>query len=179
MILNLDYYFTYKYTLRYILIQKLNIKKNIYTIPNINKIIMFFFFKKYENLDSVELYNCFYFFKYFFGKKVFFTKTYLFYSLGKNYYNFNIQIILNKSKENYLITIYLKNNIINSLDKLLIKKGLINNTLYFINLKDNKIFSEMKTNLGLFNLKNLLNINIYLLGCNKLYNKIFIINLKI
>ena len=106
---------------------------------------------------------------------MFFTKTYSFYSLGKYYYNFNIQLVLNKYHDIYLILIYLKNNIIFYIDNILIKKGYICNTLYYLKLKDIKIFSEIKTNLGLFYLKNSININIYLLGCDNLnYNKVFI-----
>jgi hypothetical protein len=79
----LDYYFTYKNTLRFLLISKLGNIKNTNNIPNIKKIIYYFYFKKLENLDDVELYNCFYLFKFFLGKKAFFTKTISFYSLGK------------------------------------------------------------------------------------------------
>ena len=92
MSLNLDYYFTYKNCLRYLLSQKLNINKNFNNIPHIEKLSFYFFFKKLENLNDIELYNSFYLFKYFFGRKVFFTKTFSFYSLGKYYYNFNIQL---------------------------------------------------------------------------------------
>lgn len=175
MVLTVDYYFNYKNTIRFLLIQKLSTIKNTYNIPKIQKIIYFFFFNKIEDLNDVELYNSFYLFKFFFGRKVFFTKTYSFYSLGKYYYNFNIQLILNKSFDIYLILYYLKNNIILNIDNTLIKKGFISNKLYFTKLKDIKIFSEIKTNLGLFYLKNSININIYLLGCEKIhYNKIFI-----
>lgn len=161
MILTIDYYFSYKNTLRFLLIQKLN-SKNTYNIPKIKKIIYYFFFFKIEDLDDVELYNSFYLFKFFFGRKVYFTKTYSFYSLGKYYYNFNIQLIINKNYDLYLLLYYLKNNIIINIDHSLIKKGFINNKLYFLKLKDIKVFSEMKTNLGLFYLKNSININIYL-----------------
>lgn len=88
MIINFDYYFTYKNNLRFLLIQKLNKINNSYNLPKLHKLIFYFFFKKLEDLNNVELYNSFYLFKYFFGRKVFFTKTFSFYSLGKYYYNF-------------------------------------------------------------------------------------------
>jgi hypothetical protein len=95
----------------------------------------------------------------------------------------NIQIILNKNYDIYLLLYYFKNNIIISIDKILIKKGYIynnNNTIYYIKINDMKIFSEIKTNLGLFHINTSININIYLLGCDYLIkNKEFIKILKI
>lgn len=180
MLLNLDYLFTYKFCLRYLITQKLNINKNIYLIPNIQKIIFYFFFNKLENLNDIELYNSFYLFKFFFGRKVFFTKTFSFYSLGKYYYNFNIQLIIYKNLDIYFQLIYLKNNILINIDKNLLIKNLMKKNVININIKNIKVFSETKTNLGLFNLKNSININIYLLGCSKGSNKdIFIKLLKI
>jgi hypothetical protein len=81
--IKLDYYFNYKNTYRFLLISKLGNIKNTYNIPKIKKVTFFFYFNKIEDLDDLQLYNSFYFFKFFLGKKAFFTKTYSIYSLGK------------------------------------------------------------------------------------------------
>lgn len=180
MFLYLDYLFTYKNCLRHLIIQKLNINKNIFNIPNIHKLSSYFFFNKLENLNDIELYNSFYLFKFFMGRKVYFTKTFSFYSLGKYYYNFNIQLILNKHVDIYDFIKFFKNNIFIKIEKnLIIKNSSIRDTIN-INIKNIKVFSEIKTNLGLFNLNNSINIHLYLQGCNKIKNKnIFIKLLKI
>jgi len=87
MIINMkaevDLFFTYKYTIRYLLSHKLINNFNTYTIPNISKIIIYFSLKKFEDLDSVEIYNYFYLFRQFFGRKAFLSKTKSQFSLGK------------------------------------------------------------------------------------------------
>lgn len=73
------------------------------------------------------------------------------------------------------------NNIYKLIDNSFIKKGFLSkklNIFYFI-IKDMNIFSEIKTNLGLFNLKKFLNINIYYLGLDFNSSKIHLNNIKI
>lgn len=166
MILSLDLLFTYKYTLRFLLINKLGCIYNTYNLPKINKIIFYFIFKKLEDLDDVQIYNSFYLFKFFFGRNAFFSKNKTYFYLGKWYYNFNVQLIVNNYKEIYFLFYYFINNILVNIEKIFIKKGFYSkhlNIFYFI-IKDINIFSEIKTNLGLFNLKTALNFNIYILG---------------
>ena len=60
----------------------------------------------------------------------------------------------------------------------------INNNNYIIIIKDLNIFSELKTNLGLFNIKNFCNINFFFTGMNlnlftKNYNYLLVSNLKL
>jgi len=176
--LNQDLFFTYKYTLRFILINKYGTLLNTYNIPKINKLLFFFSFKKLEDLDDIELYNCFYLFKFFFGRNAFFSKTKSSYFLGKWYYNMNVQLILNKNFDIHYILYYYLNNIIYNIDKTFFKKGFFgkNMNIFFFLVKDVNVFSELKTNLGLFNLQQPLNLNIYLTGCdnNKNLNKLFI-----
>jgi hypothetical protein len=78
----MDLYFVYKYNLRNILINKIGYYNNSYQIPNINKLILFFSLKKLDDLDDVQIYNYFYLFKFFFGKKAYFTKIKKFFYLG-------------------------------------------------------------------------------------------------
>jgi hypothetical protein len=83
MKLQLDYHFTYKHTTRLLLLHKLNYKNNTYNLPIINKLIFFFALRKLEDLDSAEIYNYLYLFKYFFGKNAFLTKNKSYFVLGK------------------------------------------------------------------------------------------------
>ena len=97
--MKIDLYFTYKYNLRFILLNKLGQLKNTYNVPLIKKIILFVSFKKLENIDEVEIFNCFYLFKFFFGRQAFFSKTKSHFKLGKWYHNFNVQLIIINKKE--------------------------------------------------------------------------------
>ena len=139
------------------------------------------FLYKIEDLDSIEIYNYLYLFKQFFGRKAFLSKIKTQFKLGKWYYNFNINLILNKSKDIYTLLFFFSNNILINIDKSLIKKGFLSkklNIFYFI-IQDINIFSEIKTNLGLFNLKKFLNINIFFVGLDYQGSKIYLNNIKI
>jgi hypothetical protein len=78
MILTIDYYFNYKNTIRFLLIQKLSKIQNTYNIPKIQKIIYYFFFNKIEDLNDVELYNSFYYLNFFLEEKFFLQRHILF-----------------------------------------------------------------------------------------------------
>jgi hypothetical protein len=79
----IDFLFTYKYTLRFLFINKLGNIKNTLNIPKIKKLIYFFSLKNLEDIDSVQIYNNFYLFKFFLGRNAFFSKTKSFFLLGK------------------------------------------------------------------------------------------------
>lgn len=83
MILNIDFLFTYKYTIRFLLINKLGYIKNTYSVPKIKKLIFYFSLKKLIDLDDVQIYNNFYLIKFFLGKKAFISKNKNYFLLGK------------------------------------------------------------------------------------------------
>lgn len=177
----LDLFFTYKYSLRFLSINKFGFFFNTYNIPFINRIFLCFFLKRLEDIDEVQIYNNFYLFKFFFGTKAFYSKTKKFFSLGVWYYNFNVQLILNNQKDIYFLLYFFFNNIIVNVEKNLCSFGLLNkklNIFYFI-LRDINIYSELKTNMGLFNIKVPLNVNLYLSGCDYNSSKLFLNILKI
>lgn len=177
--LNIDLFFTYKYNLRFLLINKLGYLNNTYNIPSIKKLILYVPLKRLEDIDEVQIYNNFYLFKFFLGRKAYFTKTKKFFSLGKWYYNFNINIIINNNKDIYLLLYYIFNNVFFNVEKNLLNLGFVNkflNIFFFVN-KDINIYSDLKTNLGLFNIKAPLNINLYLLGVDNISKVIYIKNL--
>lgn len=82
MPINVDYYFFYKYLIRFINIHKLNIFTNTYSVIFLKKIIMHFFVINLEDLDNIQSYNYIYFFKFFFGRKAYLTKLKSRFSLG-------------------------------------------------------------------------------------------------
>jgi len=75
-------------------------------------------------------------------------------------------LIINLNKDIYSLLFFFFNNILLKIDKTLYKNGYYSKNLniYYYIIKDMNLFSEIKTNLGLFNLKSNLNINIFLLG---------------
>lgn len=175
-----DSFFTYRYSLRFLLIHKLGYLNNTFNVPNMQKIFFFFNINKLEDIDEVQLYNNFYLFKFFLGKNAFFSKTKKYFSLGTWYYSFYVQLIIKSNKDIYLSLYLLFNNIFINIEKNMLKFGLLNKNLnlFFILAKDLNIYSELKTNLGLFNIKRPLNIRLFFSGCDYKASKILLNNLK-
>lgn len=175
----IDNFFNYKYVVRFILLNKILIK-NTYHMPGFKKLKYFFNLAKLDDINDVQLYNYFYLIKFFFGRNSFFSKVKKFYLLGSWYYSFNVQLLV--SNNYYIINILhlLYNNIIFNLDKSLLyfgfKDGKIN--IFSILIKDQNIYSELKTNLGLFHIKEPFRVNLYFLGNLKRHNLLLIKNLK-
>ena len=178
-----DLHFNYKYNLRYILINKLGNLDSSFKIPYIKKLIFLINIKNIENIDERQIYNYFYLFKFFLGRKSYISKNKKIYHLGKWYYSFNIQIIIN-NKDMFLLFYYIYNNILYEIDKSLIKLEFINkkkieniyNIFYIVN-EDNSIYNEYKTNFGLFYLKSPIKIYFYLMGVDEISKNVFIENL--
>lgn len=160
-----DLNFTYYNIIRFMLIHKSNNIINTLLIPKINKNIYFFCLNYLDNLDDVCIYNYFYLFRFFFGKKAFFTKERVLFSLRKYYYTFEIRIIFDKKDIFYPIAIYL-----NEFQNLLLDEFVANFSYsplsysFVIRLFDLTLFMEKKTNLGLFHLRHCLNLKFFLVG---------------
>ncbi len=176
-----DLNFTFKFSIKYLLVYKLGNFKNTFEIPNFKKMWLFFNLKKLEDMDDIQLYNNFYLIKFFFGKTAFFSKTKKIFLLGTWYYNTTAQIIINNINCIHSILFTIFNNIIVNIEKNLIKLSLQNKkkiNFFFILINDFNIYSELKTNMALFNIKKPLNIKIYFNGCNYKNNYFFIKTLK-
>jgi hypothetical protein len=78
-----DLQFTYKYNIRHVLINKLGYIKNEINIPFIKKLIFLINIRNIENVDERQIYNYFYLFKFFLGRKTYITKNKKVYHLGK------------------------------------------------------------------------------------------------
>jgi len=76
-----DSYFSYKYITRYKLINKLGLT-NIFDIPKILKLMLFFNLTKIEDINDTQFFNYFYLIKFFLGKNAYFSKTNKYYLLG-------------------------------------------------------------------------------------------------
>lgn len=180
--LNLDYFFTYKYSLRFLIILKLSnfYNKNTYNLPFLSKLSFFFSLSKSEDKDNISFYNYFYLFKFFFGKNAFLSKYRSFYNLGTWYYNFKIYIFFNK-REVYPVLFYFINDFLYFINKIHYKLGVYSKKLniFYIVLKDLTIFSERKTNMGLFYLEDNLNLHLYFSGGDISSSKIIIKNTKL
>lgn len=81
--LRVDLNFSYKFNLRFLLINKLNIISNTYCVPSVTQLVLFFPITRIEDVDHVQSYNYAYLFKFFFGKKAFLTRQRSFFNLGK------------------------------------------------------------------------------------------------
>lgn len=77
-----DYFFFYKYLVRFISIYKFNIIKNTYQLMAIKKLILYFAILNIEDIDDVQGYNYLYLFKFFFGSGAYLTKLYSTFNLG-------------------------------------------------------------------------------------------------
>jgi len=84
-----DLFFSYKNVFRFILINQLFFF-NTNQIPYVER--LFFNFKIFNlvDLDDPRSYNYAYLFRFFFGKKANFTKSFFRFHLGVHYYSFNV-----------------------------------------------------------------------------------------
>jgi hypothetical protein len=102
------------------------------------------------------------------------------FSLGVWYYNFTIYLNVLK-KETYSALFFLVNDILPFTGKGYIRKGVFSyslSVLYMV-LKDLTVFSDKKTNLGLFNLKNPLSLRLFVSGGDAFVGRILLRNLKV
>jgi hypothetical protein len=149
-----DFFFTYKNVLRYILMNKLDFLYSCFNLPFLEKIILYFFFNKSLSLDYSSFFNYAYLFRFFFGKKAFFTKVNSVYSFSKSFHSFSIQAFF-EGKRLFSSIYFLTNDIFPFVTKSNLRKHYINgfNYLFLVLLFDLNIFPEKKTNSGLFDLR--------------------------
>lgn len=66
--------------------------KSSYVLYPLKGVILHFVLRNLTSLDEVRIYNYFYLFRFFFGRKAFISRYSSFFSLGKTYFNFNVQV---------------------------------------------------------------------------------------
>jgi hypothetical protein len=113
----LDFFFYYKYIIRFILFLKKSVSKyNFIDILEIKKLIVYFSLKNIQDLNNLAISNYYYYFKYFFGKIPFFSSYKYSFKLNVNYYNFIILYNF-KKKDIYYVFYFLTNDIYSFISK--------------------------------------------------------------
>jgi len=178
--LYLDYKFFYVNSARRIILNKSNKLNNIYQLPEIKKIILFFPITKIEDIDSIQIYNYIYLFKFFFGRRAFVSKIKSFFNLGKWTYSFKICLII-KHKDIYNKLFFIINDLVPLVESNYRYYGLFSKHLkiFYLVIGDMNIFSEKKTNLGLFALEQNINFHLFCKGIDLVSCQLLLCNLKI
>lgn len=181
MLSSFDYKFNYFTLLRFVLLNKIGCLTNVNYIPCIEGLYLFFSLKNATVLDNSQNFNFFYFFKFFFGRNAYITNFQSTFSFGETFHSYNVELFLKKN-DLYFFLFYLSNDIFFLLDKdsIFINRNFFFNNYnnLFLSIKDLSIFSEIKTNIGLFDLKSPLNIKFIFSGFDSISNKILFNNLK-
>jgi hypothetical protein len=161
----IDYAFHYKHVSRFILLHQSAHIRNTYMIPTVDKVILFFSIRHWENLEDVSLYNYYYLFRFFYGKKAYISKYKVLFSLRKYYHSFDIKIFFTARDVFYPIAFFLA-----ELNPLLVPEYVEfvtythNSGIFIIRIHDLTLFTDKKTNLGLFNLRHSLNMKFFIAG---------------
>jgi len=164
----LDFFFYYKYIVRFILFLKKSKVKYYFTdILEIKKTTVFFILQNITDLNNLSISNYYYFFKYFFGKIPFFSSYKYSFKLNISYYNFTILYNF-KKKEIYYILFFLINDIYFLISKNAINLNKeVNYWEYIIN--DMNFFVEKKNSIGFFFLKDYIHFKFFF-NSSKLLN---------
>ena len=181
MLSGVDYKFNYFFLIRFLLVNKINSFFNVFDIPMVNAIKLFFSVKNRVFLDVSENFNFFYFFKFFFGRKAFLSSFQSKLSYGETYFSYRVELFLSKS-DVYFFLFYLVNDILflAPLNTVFFSKFIKSESNFlFIVMRELSLFTSIKTNLGLFDLKTPLFIKCFFAGDNFLLNKFLLMNFKL
>lgn len=172
--------FNYKNTSRFLLLHKLNITKTTYLIPKVHNLVSFFMCKDLEELHDIRNLNYFYFIRFFFGKNAFFSGFNSSFSLGKTRFNFNIQCDFKRGEVYSFLSFYIFDILPYMDNNYIINTPLKSRTFNFLmKILDMNFFSDKKTNFGLFNLKDNLNVKIEVSTNDKVAANMLLTSLKI
>jgi len=151
-----DFFFYYKYVIRFILfLKKSKAKFKSTDILKLEKVVVFFDLKNITDINNLSISNYYFFFKYFFGKIPFFYNYKHSFKLNVNYYNFFIMYNF-KKKEIYYVLFFFINDIYLNISKNLIKLNKEINYWNFM-INDMNFFIEKKNSIGFFHLKEYVN----------------------
>jgi len=152
---------------------------NEYKQPEIKYLLIYVLIRKLDLLDNSKIFNCFYLFRYFFGHKAYIISYKSTYLLGKTFVDFDIGLQLKNNKIYFPLHVYTY-ELQPVLNLSVARDYFINNKKINIVLWDVNIFTEKKTNVGLFNLVDPLHFSIAI-NWSKNYKvtKIIMTSLKI
>ena len=159
MYLQSDFSFSYKHTLRFLLIHKCGYFFNSFELPKLNYTYLFFTLNDIVDLDDVSSFNYFYLIKFFFGKKSYFTNTTSIFHLGVTYYYFKVFCFFFKNSKFYTLAFF-SNDLLPLSSSFHVKQSIIDlhKGLFIFKFFDLNLFLEKKTNVGLYNLNHNLNL---------------------
>jgi len=159
-----DARFYYFHQIRHVLMNKIFISSNTYNIPSIVKLRYFFLLSRIEDIHDVQLYNYLYLFKYFFGKYAYLTRIRSFFNVGK--WSYSLQVNLYLTNNFYKHLFFFVNDIFLMSESVYRKFGVYSYvpSIYYVTIMDLAIFSEKKTNLGLFFLSRPMTLHIFFKG---------------
>lgn len=174
------YKFFYITTVRFLLLNKLNLFNSFNNVPELQKLLLFFSITKIDDINHSQVYNYIYLFKFFFGRCAFISKIKSFFNLGVWTYSFRVGLMVSK-KHVYSCLFFIVNDLLPCVDFLYLKNGIFSENLkiFYLIIKDVNIFTEKKTNLGLFSLEKNLNIHLYMEGVDLNSMHLFLCNLKL
>jgi hypothetical protein len=163
--IDIDFNFFYKYSVRSLVMAKYSRIDNIFSIPVISKVVYFFILSRLEDVDDIQSYNFGYLFKYFFGRMAFVSRVKSFFNPGVWSYSFKISMMIT-GRDILPNFMFLVTEFVFRADKSFIRSGIFNKDLqiFYIIIKDMNLFSEKKTNLGLFQLYQDLNLHFFFKG---------------
>jgi len=154
MFLKTDFFFTYKYILRFLLIHKYGLFCNTFEVPVLNKLFIFFCISDVVDIDDACFFNYPFLFRFFFGRRAFFTKFKSIFNLGTYFFSFQIFTFFNGRSCFFPIFFFVNDLKCFSDYNTYFVYPVFNNFNYFyINFYNLNIFLEKKTNIGLYNLK--------------------------
>lgn len=173
----MDFYFHYLHLTRFLLNTRLGLA-NTYGIPFLSKLTLFFSLRDLTTLEDPSVYNYFYFFRFFLGRRAFVTGYRSYYSLRITYYSFDIRISLGRRQAFFPLAFY-----VNDVHRFLSLRGaasyFTSPLCYLIRIQDSNLFTERKTNLGLYNLRHPLNYRFFLSNGTLLSSTLLLDSLKL
>lgn len=164
--LKVDYFFNYKFLLRFLLIHKsVFLFNNSFGLSFLHTLLVYFSINELESFDDTRTINYFYLFRFFFGCRCYIVGFSTVSSYNKVIYNFNVQIFL-KNRNCFFSVFFLVNDILSSYISfsffkffyMSLKKGDI---YFFVRFFDMNFFLERKTNPGLYDLIDNLNFRFF------------------
>lgn len=172
-----DLYFHYRHITRFLLNSRMAFA-NSYSFPFLSKLLLFFSLSNLTTLEDASIYNYFYLFRFFLGRQAFISNYRSFYSLRVTYHSFDICVKLRKQRSFFPINFY-----INDVHRFLSLRGFhcyfLSPLCYSLILWDTNVFSDRKTNLGLYSLKHPLTYRFFLSNGDLISSKLFLDTLKL
>lgn len=173
MFLQSDLFFSYKNVLRFLLIHKCGYFENTYQLPIVKHLYVYFSLDDIVDFDDVTSFNYFYLFKFFFGRKAFFSRVRSIFHLGVTYYYFSVFSFFFDCYSYFILGFFVNDLLVFS-NTLHLTSSVpsLSTGIFSFKFFDLNLFLEKKTNVGLYNLRNSLNLR-FKFSCNDLNSCFF------